>query len=302
MKKNLLTTAFCCLFGIFAAQAQEFNVQVKVNNAAGSKNTDPRVYKNLEVLIKDLIDNRRWTEDVFKNEERINLNINIAIKEEVSATSFKADFAVQASRPVFNSGYETVLMSYLDKEVPFDFQENASLDFNEVAPSNNLSAVCGFYAFVALGLDYDSYSLLGGQQYFQKAQVILNAMTSSTDKNWKPASGDRQRTRYWVIQSLMNPRATNLRKAMYDYHINGLDLMAEKPTEAQINIADAIDRVSKVSRDLPASMVVQLFVDAKNQEIVQMFTGTPASVRSKVSNAMIMIDAVNAQRYTVLSR
>jgi hypothetical protein len=132
----------------------------------------------------------------------------------------------------------------------------------------------------------------------------VNAMANGSggDKNWKPTSGDRQRSRYWVIQSLMNPRATNLRKAMYDYHINGLDLMSEKPTEAQVNIADAIDRVGKVSRDLPASMVVQLFIDAKNQEIVQMFAGTPAAVRSKVSATMLTIDGANAQRYSPLSR
>jgi hypothetical protein len=304
MKKIIFAIGIFCGLGSFSAQAQEFNVQVKVNNASSTKNTDPRIYKNMEVIIKDLMDNRRWTDDAFKPEERISLNINIAIKEEISATSFKADFAVQASRPVFNSGYESVLMSFLDKEVVFEFQENSSLDFNEVSPSNNLSAVCGFYAFVVLGLDYDSFSPLGGQQYYQKAQVIVNAMSNGSggDKNWKPASGDRQRTRYWVVQSLMNPRATNLRKAMYDYHINGLDLMSEKPTEAQVNIADAIDRVGKVSRDLPASMVIQIFIDAKNQEVVQMFASAPPAVRSKVSNVMLVIDGANAQRYTPLSR
>jgi Domain of unknown function (DUF4835) len=304
MKKNNLMLLVVLLCATTTALAQEFNAQVKVNNTAGTKLIDPRVYKNMEVTIKDLIDNRRWTEDAFKNEERINLNINITIKEEVSTNTFKADFAVQATRPVLNSGYESVLMTFVDKDVIFDFQENASLDFNEVSPSNNLSGVCGFYAFVALGMDYDSFSSLGGQPYFQKAQVIVNAMAPSEgrDKNWKPITGDRQRTRYWVLQSLLNPRATAIRKALYDYYINGLDLMSEKPTEAQVNIADAIDRIGKVSRDLPGAMVLQMFVDAKNQEIVQMFAGTPATLRSKVSATMLTLDAVNAQRYTPLGR
>jgi Domain of unknown function (DUF4835) len=302
MKKNIFSLLLLAVATI--SWAQEFNTQVRVNVVAGSKLVDPRVYKAMETAIKDLMDTRRWTEDQFKNEERINTNINITVKEEISSTSFKADIAIQGARTVFNSGYESPLITYLDKDVVFDFQENTPLDLNEIAPNNNLSAVCGYYSLIILGLDYDSFSLLGGQQYFQRAQALLNACanTLTGDKGWKPVAGDRQRTRYWVMESLMNPRATNLRKAMYDYYINGLDLMATKPTEAQVNIADAIERVGKVARDLPASMAVQVFIDAKYNEVVQMFTGTAPTLRSKVTAVMLNIDGVNAQRYVPLQR
>jgi hypothetical protein len=283
------------------AQAQELNCQVRVNNTAQTKSVDPRVYKSMESAIKDLIDARRWTDDVFKVEERINMSINITIKEEVSQTSFKADISVQGSRPIFGSNYDSPLITFVDKDAEFDFQENAPLDFSEPAPTNSLSALCGLYAYTVLGMDYDSFSLLGGQPYFQKAQSLINSF-SGASKGWKPTANDHQRTRYWIIESLTNPRATPLRKAYYDYYINGLDLMAEKPVEAQTMMADAIDRIGKVNRDMPGSMVLQLFIDTKANEVVQAFTGVPGASRTKVAEAMVIIDGANASKYAPLLR
>ncbi len=285
----------------YFAQAQELNCQVRVNNTAQSKTVDPRVYKSMESAIKDLIDARRWTDDVFKMEERINMSINITIKEEVSQTSFKADISVQGSRPIFGSNYDSPLITFVDKDAEFDFQENAPLDFSEPAPTNSLSALCGFYAYTILGMDYDSYSLLGGQPYFQKAQSLMNSFSGSS-KGWKPTSTDRQRSRYWIIESLTNPRATPLRKAYYDYYLNGLDLMAEKPAEAQTMMADAIERIGKVNRDMPGSMVIQLFIDTKANEIVQAFTGVAGASRVKVAETMSVVDGANASKYAPLFR
>ncbi len=285
-----------------ASQAQEFNSQVRVINASQTKTVDPRVYKSMEAAIKDLIDSRRWTDDAFKPEERVSISISLTVKEEISQTAFKADISVQASRPIFGSNYESPLMTFVDKDAEFDFQENTPLEFSEPAPTNSLAALCGFYAYIALGMDYDSFSLLGGQTYFQKAQTLMVSFSSGDRKGWKPASGDRQRTRYWIIESLTNPRATAARKAYYDYYLNGLDLMSTKPAEAQTAIADAIDRIGKVNRDLPNSMVMQLFIDTKNNEIVQIFTGTSGAAKTKVAETMVIIDGANASRYSPLLR
>ena len=300
--KKILFAVVATLLLAATTQAQELNCRVQIN-AQKAQNVDQRVFKTLEGAMKDFMDGRKWTDDVFKNEERINCSITMIINEAVTQTQFKASITVQASRPVFNSNYETVLMTFVDKDVLFDYQENAPIDLNDVSPANNLSALCGFYAYTLLGMDYDSFSLLGGQPYFQKAQALINAVpTSFGDKNWKPATGDRQRTRYWVIESLMNPRATPMRKAMYDYYINGLDLMYEKPTEAQITIGDAIDKVDKVNRDLPASMAIQLFIDSKSNEIVQIYNGSASPARPKVGDVMIRIDGANATKYGGLMR
>ena len=300
MKKILWAT--CLLPLHFLAQAQELNTRVIVN-AQKATSVDARVFKALEGAVKDLMDGRKWTDDNFKNEERINCTINITINEALSQTSFKANIAVQASRPVFNSNYESVLLTYVDKDVPFEYQENTPLDLNDVSPINNLSALCGFYAYTVLGMDYDSFSLLGGQPYFQKAQALMNAVpTSFGDKGWKPAASDRQRSRYWIIESLLNPRATAMRKAFYDYYINGLDVMYEKPTEAQITIADAIEKIGKVNADLPGSMAIQLFTDAKANEVVQVFTNTAGASKAKVADVMVRCDGANASKYSALTR
>lgn len=291
-----------CLLVLVAARrsaAQELNSQVRVNNTAQTKNVDPRVYKSMESAIKDLIDARRWTDDAFKPEERINISINITVKEELSATSFKADISVQGSRPIFGSNYDSPLINFVDKDAEFDFQENSPLDFSEPAPTNSLSALCGFYAFIVIGMDYDSYSPLGGQPFFIKAQALMNSMPTAL-KGWRPSNGDRQLTRYWIVEGLTNPRAIPLRKAYYDYYLNGLDLMAEKPAEAQIAIADAIDRIGKVNRDLPGSRVMQLFSTTKGNEIVQIFTGTAGTAKTKVAETMVLIDGAGASLYAPL--
>ncbi len=300
MKK--LFFSLLALLIINKSDAQEFNCQVRVINASQTKTVDPRVYKSMEAAVKDLIDARRWSDDAFKPEERISMSITFTVKEEVSQTAFKADISVQGSRPIFGSNYESPLITFVDKDAEFDFQENSPLDFSEPAPSNSLSALCGFYAYTVLGMDYDSFSLLGGQPYFQKAQSLMNSFASGDKKGWKPSANDKQRTRYWIIESLTNPRAINARKAYYDYYLNGLDLMSTKPAEAQTAIADAIDRVGKVNRDMPNSMVMQLFIDTKNNEIVQIFTGTAGAARAKVAETMVTIDGANASRYSPLLR
>jgi Domain of unknown function (DUF4835) len=296
---TLLLTLLLATTGLYA---QEITCQVRVNNTAQTKNVDPRVYKSMESAIKDLIDARRWTDDVFKIEERINMSISITIKEEVSPTSFKADISVQGSRPIYGSNYDSPLITFVDKDAEFDFQENTPLDFSEPAPASALSALCGLYAYTVIGMDYDSFSLLGGQAYFQKAQALISSFSGSGGKGWKPAANDRQRTRYWIIESLTNPRSTPLRKAYYDYYLNGLDKMADKTAEAQTAMADAIERIGKVSRDLPASMVIQLFIDTKANEIVQVFTGTVGPNRVKVAETMTIVDGANATRYSPLLR
>ncbi len=303
MKTNPIVALLFVAISSITATAQEFNCQVRIINAiqSGTKTIDQRVYKTLEGSLKDYIDGRKWTDDAFKNEERIECSINITVKEEISQTRIKADFTIQASRPVFNSSYRTVMLSFVDKDVEFEYQEGQPIDLNENAPANNISAVCGFHVFMMLGLDYDSFAPLGGSAYYQKAQALMNATPKSFgDKNWGPSPNDRQRSRYWLIETVLNPRAQPYRRAMYDYHRLGLDLMYDKPAEAKVTIADAIDKVGKVNRDLPNSVITQLFVDTKGLEVVQMFTGTAFPDKAKIADTMIRMDGSNAQRYSGL--
>ena len=297
--KPFLLAIACCWCAV-AAVAQELNCQVRINTPK-LQTTDVKVFRTLETGLKDLMNTRQWGEDAFKAEERINCTFSITIKEELSSTSFKADFAILASRPVYGSTYETVLMNYVDKDVTFDYQELQSLDFNELTPASNITALMGYYAYIMLGMTYDTFSPLGGSGYLQKAQNLVNAVpTSFNDKAWRPQSADHQRSRYWIIENLMNPRAQTLRKAMYDYHLKGLDLMYTDPTNAYLNMATALEKVGKANADLPGSQIMQIFADAKGNEILQVFSGAKGSSRNTVYEVMTRVDGANAAKYGVL--
>jgi hypothetical protein len=284
------------------ANAQELNCQVRLISTKAT-NVDPKIFKTLENAIKELMNTRKWTDVDTKNEERLECNITITIQDATSLTDFKADFSVQASRPVYKSNYQTVLFTYIDRNVPFSYDENTPLEFNELAPSNNLSSVLCYYALVALAFDADSFAPLGGVALWQRAQNLINSVpTSFGDKAWKSATGDGNRSRFWITESMLNPRAQNLRKAYYDYHIKGLDLMYDDPATAQINLADAIQKVGVANQDMLGSMALRMFADAKGNEIVQMFSGSRSPDKAKIAEVMKLVDGSNASKYLPLER
>ena len=214
------------LFPVRHILAQELNCSVKVN-AQKRQLVDPKVYETLEQTIREFMNSTKWTDDFFQTEERINCNILLTIQEELSATSFSADLAIQASRPVFNSDYETAILNHIDKEVTFSYEEFQPLIFSRNTYNDNLSAVLSFYAYVILGLDYDSFSLFGGEPYLQAAQEIINNVPSSAaaaNKGWRSVDGNRNR--FWIAENLLSPRIREFRETWYQYHRHGLDMGA----------------------------------------------------------------------------
>ena len=132
MKKFLLLP-----FIIFLSQfvnAQELLFDVKVNTPK-IQNVDPKVFKDMETNIQEFLNNRKWTEDVYEQEERIKCQIQLTITEEVSQTSFRADLAIQSTRPIYGSSEETPLLNHVDKDIVFNYlielDEYCSSNYNE---------------------------------------------------------------------------------------------------------------------------------------------------------------------------
>ena len=74
-----------------------------------------------------------------------------------------------------------------------------------------------FYAYLILGIDYDSFSELGGTPYFQSALTVVNNAQQSNRPGWQSLGGNN-RNRYWIVENYNNPQMTDLRKAVYSYH------------------------------------------------------------------------------------
>lgn len=302
-----MTTAyrFVCLFvvawlGLPLAQAQEFNAQVTVNTPK-IQSVDPKLFRNLETTLEEFLSTRNWVDDDFEPEERIDLNIVITINQEVSQTYFKGEMTIQASRPVYNTGYNSVLFQTLDKDFEFSFQEYERLDFSENTYTSNLTSTLAFYAYVILGMDYDSFSEMGGEVYLQKAQDILNTVPRGSVPGWT-ASGTINRSRYWLIENLLNPRMQDMRRAMYQYYLLGLDRIAQEDQAAKglTAVLKALKTIEAANQSNPNSMWVQIFSDAKKDEIINLFQVADFNTKRQVYSIMVKLDGQRANDYRVL--
>lgn len=277
--------------------AQELNVTVRINTPK-LQLTDPAVFETLEQTIRDFMNNQRWTDDVYAEEERIKVDIVMTISEERSATSFKAELAIQAGRPVYGSTYETPLLSHLDKDVTFTYEQFQPLEFSENSFNDNLSSILSFYAYLIIGLDGDSFAPFGGEPWFQKAYDILNTVppgVAASNPGWRSLDGNRNR--YWIIENLLNPRMRPFRQAWYDYHRLGLDIMHQDPVAGRNVILQALQAIADAARSYPNAMIIQMFANAKSNEIVEIFKAASPAEQVTLRQAMTRIDPANAAKY-----
>jgi hypothetical protein len=202
---------------------------------------------------------------------------------------------------VYGSGYETPLISHLDKDLSFYYEQNQPIEFLPDASDNqNLPAMLAFYVYLILGLDYDSFNLYGGDPHLLTAQQIcVNVQNSSTNNaaGWRPVNGDKNRSRYWLMENLLNPRVKPMRAAWYNYHRKGLDLLSSDIDQGKNTIFGAIEEIEKVSTTYFNSMIVQKFAETKRDEVVEMWKIGPRTQRERIQQIMLKIDPANGQRY-----
>jgi hypothetical protein len=282
--------------------AQEFIAKVTINTPKLQK-TDPKIFQTLQQAITDFFNTRKWSEDEYKPDERIEVNISITVDQELSDTKFSGQMTFQSSRPIYNSTYGSVMLMYLDKDFVFDYREFEPLDFSDNQFFSNLTSVLGFYAYVSLGLDYDSFSEFGGENYFQKAMSVINNVPQNIQSDypgWKPFGSTRNR--YWIIENILSVKIKNLRSSIYQYHLNGLDNLVANPALGVSNVKKALDEWQKANNSYPQSMIMQLLCTAKREEIVNIFSVADMKIRQDVFDIMAKLDGANVESYRKLMK
>lgn len=276
--------------------AQEFMCTVQVN-ADQVQTSDRRVFETLQNAIYEFINNRKWSSYSFKIEERIECSILLTISERSSADEFKGTLNVQLSRPIYGSSYNSVLLNYMDKDIQFKYIEYEPLDFTDNTFTSNLTSLLAYYSYIMLGFDFDSYSLLGGTLFYEKAQAVVNTAqnASASGTGWK--SYESMKNRYWLAENSLNSIYRPIRESIYKYHRLGLDVMADKPDDGREAVYQSIEALELVHKDKPGSFLMQLFFDAKRDELINVFSqGTPVE-KTKAINILSEIDPANASRY-----
>lgn len=277
--------------------AQELNCTVKVLSPA-IQGTEKSVFETLETAIKEFMNNTRWTNDSYKQDERIECNITINVTKRISVDEFEANIIVQSRRPVYKSSYNTNLINYQDNDFTFKYTPFQPFEFNENTFINNLTSTLGYYAYIFIGLDYDTFSPDGGTPYYQKAQTIVNNAQNASEKGWKAFEGSKNR--YWLAENLANSNFKGVRSCLYNYHRMGLDMMTNDVELSRKNIADALEGLLKVHNMQMGSFLMQVFFLAKADEVVNIFSVATPDVKNKLVPLLNTIDPGNVTKYEKL--
>jgi hypothetical protein len=258
-------------FLITRSFSQELNVEVIVNSNLVNQ-TNQQIFKTLERSINEFINTQVWTSQKLLNQEKISCSFVLNLSA-YSNDRFEATLQIQSQRPVFDSNYNSPILNYLDKNIVFSYQEFQPLFFNQSRFESNLVSIISFYAYVIIGLDADSFSPNGGSPYFKKARQIVNLSQNALGKGWKPSDGSRNR--FWLIDGLISNTFREYRQSLYTYHRNGLDYMTTDPIKAKTALMDAIKKLEPLFQRRPNAFLLQIFFDAKVEEIVNLFKGGP---------------------------
>ncbi|WP_020600058.1 DUF4835 family protein [Spirosoma panaciterrae] len=299
MKLLRILLVLSCVAG--SAQAQELNCQVNINSDQlfAQQKTDFSYVNQLKGIITEFMNNRRWSNDQFAVNERINCSININLVKSLTQGVFEATAQIIATRPVYGTNYETTVFSYVDRAFNFVYLPTTPVYFRENQYSDDLTSLLAFYANVILAVDYDTFSKEGGTPFIQRAYTITNlAQQGSPNGAWQ-AGGDR-RNRYWLVENLQNQQLVPFRDGMYTYHRQGLDVFAANPVQVRKQTLDLLTTIRTIGLQLPNSVLINSFFDAKSEELYNiLFEGT-STERQKAFDLLSYLDPAKTEKYRKL--
>ena len=281
--------------------SQIFNCEVQViaptlqNNPANEE-----IFSSLKNAMIEYINfGYNWTNDKFEQHEQIDVSFLLTLNSK-SGNDFSGKLQITSQRPVFNSDYKSLLMSYIDKNVTFKYIRNSPIQYFEGQHVDNLADILAYYIYIILGYDYDSFSMEGGTPYFNKADQILSICQSASEPGWKAPDGDGSNNRFWLIQNALQPQFTSLRKTFYNYHISGLDQCYLNRDTCIKEITSSVNDLLEIHKSRPSSLNMQLFFNAKYEELIKIYLPTSPSERNKIYNLVSQLDPSRIKAYNKL--
>lgn len=268
MRNLLLVFMFlaCCK----VISAQELNCTVTLNSDQVSQ-TNQQIFKTLERSLNDFVNKNKWTNRVYKKNERVNAQMFITITE-YESNRFKGNIQIQSSRPVFNTSYETPIFNYKDNQFNFEYIEFQPLVFNENVYESNLVSVISYYVYIILGLDADTFALEGGSEHFRTAQKIVTQAQGSNSAGWSQST---DRSRFELVDNLLSNTYREYRVAMYNYHRKGIDILGDNNSTGKQVISGTMKLFETMINRRPNAFLIQTFFDAKSDEIQNIFSDGP---------------------------
>ncbi len=296
MKKVLVA-----LFMVLVLQqgvAQEFlgNIQVQSQKIQG---IDPSVWTAMKTSMFEFMNNKIWSSYNFKIEERIEFTMVFTINEVIGSDDFTGTLNLVLQRPVYGSDYNTDVVNLVDNDIHFRYVPYQSMDYSDGTYTDNLTSILAYYAYIMLGLDFDTFSLLGGTQFYEKAQAVATAAQSSGERGWQGFEGPKNR--YSLAENLMNPSYEDMRKFLYEYHLKGMDEMATNATMARQTISKSLKYFKSTYDKRPGLYLLQVMLETKRDEIINIYKEASPAEKTGMLNIMREVDPPNGTRYEMVN-
>lgn len=269
MRKILYT--FLLILPLTKIDSQELNAQFVVN-ADLVNQTNQQIFQTLERSLNEFVNSQSWSNQDFFPQEKITCSFVLNLTN-YNASKFEGTLQIQSQRTIFDSNYDSPVLNFLDKDISFTYQEFQPLFYSPASYESNLVSLISFYAYIILGINADSLQFKAGDPFFEQAQRIVNLSQQSGAIGWK--QNDSNRNRFWLIDTMRSNTFREYRETLYTYHRKGLDSMTKAPVKGKNNIINAILALEDLYDRRPNAMLLQMFFDAKADEIVNLFSDGP---------------------------
>jgi hypothetical protein len=302
MRNKFFFCFFLLVLAIADTNAQDIQANIQIIATRIPTTVDHKIFRTLQTALSNFVNGRKWSNETFQSNEKINCNLVFNLSQSLDNNEFNGTLTVQASRAVYNSAYQSPLINYLDENVIFRYVEYQTLDFSESRVQGNepvaanLTAVVAYYIYTILGLEFDSYSLRGGDVYFQKAENIVNNSPDATEIiGWRAFDG--LRNRYWLMENLTNSKYALVHDALYNYYRLGLDQMYDKEIDGRNAVLNTLNQLNTVNTETPNTMIIQFFFIGKGNEIAGIFKKASFDEKQRALDVLTKIDIGNANLY-----
>lgn len=294
-KRFLLVIIF--IGGVSQASAQDLNARVQVLSPQ-VQNTNKRGLDVLEKAISDFLNNRTWSANEVMPQERIDCSFVITINTWDGSSNFTAQAQIISTRPVYNTSYNSPVLSIADDHFDFSYTEGQLMDYSDQQFMSNLTSLLAYYAYIIVGLDADTFSLNGGTPFYAAAQQIVNYSQNTGFNGWRSMEGTNNR--FWLVNNLQDRRYQPIRDFLYSFYLDGLDKMADNTQEARKTVLDLLPMLQKVDRLAQGAVFNQVFFTAKSDELVGICSGLAPQERVQAYNILAEVDPANTNKYESL--
>ncbi|MCK9302452.1 MAG: DUF4835 family protein [Bacteroidales bacterium] len=293
--KRFCFSLIMMVLSVVAVAQQDFKCTFSISSNTSDGNTDRTIYQEMQKQVQEFMNGVKWCNYEIGPEERIECTMQIVVTERVSSEQYKGKMNLALRRPIYNTSLYSTLFTFIDQYIEFSFIEGEPLVYNDNVFDSNLTSLVAFYLYTFLGVYFDSFTLMGGTEYYEKAQSVVNAAQSAVEPGWK--SFQSRKNRYWIAENFLNSSYSGIRTFLYVYHIKGLDVMTDNIEMGRTFTTQAIEKLREANRQKPGLFALQIILEAKREEFINIYSQANDNDKSKFLQVMKEIDASNISDY-----